>query len=62
MNPLVTRTWSGIPNRIGIVWKVFGIPVFGYSFLPWEMPPSAPWATPDEAVDEEVRQSKRVVS
>lgn len=47
--PIIQRVWrTDGQGRIAIEWRVFGLRVFGYSFLPWEVPADQPWATPKE--------------
>ena len=38
MGPIVVRSWTTHGYRISVVWRVFGVPVFGRVFLPWEVP------------------------
>ncbi len=49
MTPIIQKTWTTSADRIGVKVTVFGIPVYGRVFLPWEIPISFPWHWPQEA-------------
>lgn len=51
MSPIFYKTWQTREDRIGVVWRFLGIPVYGKTFLPWETPTDLPWRLPREAVN-----------